>query len=383
MAALAFPHPERFERTLLKVTLGAAAGGALSGLAAWLGAPNLAPALVLGGALAALGHGRGALPLAVVGLMAGALQLWGTAHALFYGCAAGALAAAGLGLARSLERGPQPTPIPGMRFGLLLLAGAATLSLGQWTAAVFASHDAFLFLPGPLQPAAQGALLGFFLAQSCAVLHLDLGHDEVEALYRAAGAELTGELARLAAQSVELYRRCRGALLRGPQGVAQARLERALVEVTSRGLVLARKWQGVDAELGDRAEAEVARRLSEVRALLERTGDETARRHLQLAERGLTAEAAQIGRIRAGRERVVARLHADLAILERTRFALLALRSTDANLTATELSHLSDDLATLGQELDVEAQAIDDALRVGSRPEPAEAPAAPLRLRVP
>jgi hypothetical protein len=366
MAALAFTRPEQFERTLLRFTAGAAAGGVASGLALSLGAPGLGPALVLGGALAALGRWRSTLPLGALGLIAGAMQTLGTAHALFYDCAAGALTAAGIALSHQLAPSPRREPPGRTRLTLLLVLGAAGLVLGQWATAVFASHGAFAVFPGVLDLALRGSLTGFFIALCSAALHLDPGTDPVESLHREVGTELTGELARLASQAVELYRRCREALARGPQGPAQLHLSRSLVEVTSRGLVLARKWHGVDAELGDRAEVEVARRLGEVEQLLERSADETARKHLQVAQRGLHAEQVQIQRIRAGRERVVARLHADLAILERTRFALLALRSTDAHLTATELAHLSDSLGAMGQEMDVESQAIDDALRVGS-----------------
>jgi hypothetical protein len=136
----------------------------------------------------------------------------------------------------------------------------------------------------------------------------------------------------------------------------------------------------VDLELGERAEGDVEKRIAEVRGLADKATDASAKRQLQAAEKALNEEMAQIKRIRAGRERVVARLHGDLAILERTRFALLAIRSSDAHLKAAELSTLSDNLSALGRELDIEAQAIDEALRTAMTGGPMEA--APLPEKV-
>ena len=368
MAAVAFASPELFERTLLRGTLGAAAGGLLAGLIALTAgvASPVTLALVLAGALAALGNRRTFVILGVLGLLAGALVALTNTYPTFYLAAAGALAGSGISLARYLSGEGDGRRISLTRVALVAIAGAGAILVGTETVAVFASHGFFDGVPVPLAFAARGALAGFFFGLSGSALHVQAGTDPVDAAYDAIAGELTGELARLSSQAVDLYRRCREALARSPQSAARAHVGRSLVEVTTRTLDVARRWHAVDLELGERAESDVDKRLTEVRALIAKSTDATAKRQLQAAERALTEEQAQISRIRAGRERVLARLHADLAILERTRFALLALRCTDAHMLATELSHLSENLSALGREMDGEAQAIDDALKAAA-----------------
>lgn len=380
MAAVAFTSPELFERTLFRLTAGAAVGGLGAGaLHLVSGGPTpMALPLALGGALAALGTRRAAIPLALVGLVAGALVAVGTPYPTFYLALAGAVAGTGIALARYLAGDAEARNLSLLRLGILGVAGAAALLVGNEVVGIFSSRALFDGVPVPIAYAARAALVGFFFALSSGALHLQAGADPVDALYDRVSRELSGELARLSSQAIDLYRRCREALARSPQSAARAHVGRALAEVTSRALELSKRWHAVDVELGDRADTDLDKRLGEVRKMIASATDASARKQLQGAERALGEEQAQLQRIRAGRERVLARLHADLAILERTRFALLALRCTDAHLVATELSHLSDNLGALGRDMDGEAQAIDDALRAAAAPAPLTTPVVPV-----
>jgi len=90
----------------------------------------------------------------------------------------------------------------------------------------------------------------------------------------------------------------------------------------------------------------------------------------------VNSELQQIDRIRRGRERVVARLHGEMALLDRTRFALLGLKTSDAHLRAAELSALSDSLSTVAREMDCEAEAVDEIISrvvIGQKEAPDEA----------
>ncbi len=378
-AALTFTSPEQFERSLLRITVGAALGGLAAGLLSLIGIDPPVLMLPLGAALGALGERRGRFLLAMMGSMAGAVASASTVRPTFYLALAGAIAGCGVVLARVLNAAPgsdRQAPSTWVWVGAAI-AGALTVAVGSETVAVFDSHGLFTTwfsepVPLPLATALRGALGGFFFGLSSGALHVTTGLDSVESLYLQAERELSGELARLSFQAVELYRKCRDTLVQqAGQTPAQHQLRRSLEEVTRRALELARRWHGVDVELGERAEAEVEKRIAEVRGLIEKATDPSAKRQLQTAEKALNEEMAQIKRIRAGRERVVARLHGDLAILERTRFALLAIRSSDAHLKAAELSTLSDNLSALGRELDIEAKAIDEALRSAMHGDPA------------
>jgi hypothetical protein len=52
---------------------------------------------------------------------------------------------------------------------------------------------------------------------------------------------------------------------------------------------------------------------------------------------------------------VVARLHGEMALLERSRVARLGLKTSDAQLRAAELSALSETLSAVAREMDAEA----------------------------
>jgi hypothetical protein len=364
-AALTVTNPEQFEKTLLRVTLGTALGGLASGLLGLLGWAPPTLLLPLAAGLFAVAQGRGRVLMALAGLFTGTIAAVNAGHPVFYTATAGALAGIAMAWGRWLASARHDRRKPSvMTLVGAAGAGALALVLGDYTVSVFESQGLFNLVPALPAAAAKGAMSGFFFGLSAIALHVAPGMDSVETLHGEVERELTGELARLCNQAVDLYRKCREALSHGSsQTPAQSQLKRSLEEVTRRALELARRWHGVDLELGERAESDVEKRIQEVRTLFAQSSDPAAKKQLLAAEKALQEEMAQIKRIRAGRERVVARLHADLAILERTRFALLAIRSSDAHLKAAELSTLSDNLNNLGKELDVEAQAIDEALR--------------------
>ena len=62
--------------------------------------------------------------------------------------------------------------------------------------------------------------------------------------------------------------------------------------------------------------------------------------------------------ISRGRERVIARLHANVALLEKVRFSLLHMRSADAERIGGEASPLTEALEELSRELDVTSTAV-------------------------
>jgi hypothetical protein len=244
-----------------------------------------------------------------------------------------------------------------------ILATAAFAVAGAETAAAFSSHSLFEEAVPPFIAAGlYAATFGLFLGLGSVGAHIVPDPDPVEAFFGSIEGSLTGDLRDLAGRAMAHYRKCGEAL--GQNGLGPVRLEmgRALAGVTLRLLQLATKWQTIDREMGERAGMDVTKRIEELRALRESTKDEMARRQLQGAERTLHEELAQIERIHRGRERVVARLHADMAVLERTRFALLGLRSSDATQRTSELASLSDNLASIAKEMDTESVATDEVL---------------------
>ncbi len=370
MPSLTFADHDGFQRAVVR----AAAGAGLAGFAASLALPHsvaiLALPLIVGAAAAGAGCGtrlRAKLAYAALGGLAGAFAFLFPLHD-WLGLAGAGAALGGL-FAHSREKEARRSPGLGKR----TLGKAAYLASAALTAAAFVGGAAVVqafqsarvlspLLPEPLADGALSAALGLFIGLGSAGAHLVRDPDPVEKLYDLLLPELTGDLKVLGARAMTNYRRCAEILATGEPGFARAQLAQSLSDVTLRILELSRRWQAIDRELGDRAEGEIAGRIAELCALRETTRDDIARKQLGVAEASLRAELEQIDRIRRGRERVVARLHGEMALLERSRVTLLGLKTSDAHLRAAELSALSETLSSVAREMDVEAEAVDEVI---------------------
>lgn len=386
MAALTFADHEGFQKSVLWATAGGAAAGlAFHGVATAVSALNV-PATMGGYGIAAGGAGVGPLTGLTCALVAGAAcgssakarllfltaggiagllpLLWPT-HPVFGLVAAGGIL--GLLFAHSRrQEGAAGVEVGQSRLGRAAYVAAAVLGAlglvaGRAVADSFAIHGLLDgLLPLPLATAALTAVVGLFVALGSAGAHLIRDPDPVEQLYAALQPELTDDLGALASRAMTNYRRCAELLAGGESGFVHKQLTRALSGVTHRVLELARRWQSIDREMGSLAEGEVGQRLAELRSLRDGSRDETAKKQLGVAEGALMSELQQIDRIKRGRERVVARLHGEMAVLERTRYALLSLKSSDAHLRTAELSALSESLSSVAREMDCEAEAVDE-----------------------
>ncbi|MGI5861383.1 MAG: hypothetical protein ACOX6T_04915 [Myxococcales bacterium] len=368
MPALTFADHEAFQKSVLWSTGGAAAAGLIGFVLSQAGLTVPGVAIVCAvAALAACGKTiKSRIGFGVLGALAGLLSLAFPTHPAFGLAAAGTGMGLVFALARSKEAGSAPGV--GQRIGKSAFLAAALLTAigltcGTVVVGAFDSRGLLeALMPSPLAAMVRTGLIGFFLSLGGAGAHLVREPDAVENLYARLLPELAGDLKVLCARAMTNYRRCAEILSTGEPGFARAQLTSALNEATTRILELARRWQAIDRELGERAEGEIAQRLSELRSLKESTRDEVARKQLGIAEAALNGELQQIDRIRRGRERIVARLHSEMALLERTRFALLGLKSSDAHLRAAELSALSESLSSIAREMDCEAQAIDEII---------------------
>lgn len=369
MPAITFTDHEDFQKAAIRAVLGAALGG-LVAFAVGLVGIALPPAfLPVAGALAAAcgGSWRETLGAGVAGALLGGLPSLTPLHPWFGVALMGAGAGTVLAWARRravIGPGDAGRPRPGrFAFALTAVLGTTLALAGVATAGAFEVRGVFeAVVPPFLAAGLQGATLGLFVGLAAAGAHVAADPDPVEALYGAMQAELTGDLRTLALRAATHYRRCTEVVQQSPVGPARTELSRSLSEVTTRILQLARRWQSIDREMGERATHEVEKRIEELKRLRESTRDEAARRQLQVAENTLIDELAQIDRIQRGRERVVARLHAEMAVLERTRFALLGLRSSDTHLRTAELAALSENLTSIAREMDSEAEAVDEVV---------------------
>ena len=371
MSAVTFADHEGFQKTVLRATVGTAVAGlAVYGLEA-AGLPmayTLAPLACAAAAGSACGKTwRGRILYGILGGLCGAVPFAFLQYPIFGLALAGAGVGALVAHFRQKESGTV-SEVGQPRMGTAAYVAAALLSAlalvaGTSVVDAFTAHRLLeAIMPAPLAAMASTAVIGFFLALGSAGAHVVRDPDPVEKLYARMLPELSGDLKVLAARAMTNYRRCAEILEGSEAGYARSQLSKSLSDVTQRILELGRRWQAIDHELGERAESEINQRLSELKTLKQNAKDEMAKRQLGVAEKSLNAELLQLDRIRRGRERVVARLHGEMAQLERARFALLGLKTSDAHLRTAELSALSESLSSVAREMDCEAEAVDEII---------------------
>lgn len=358
-------HREVFERNVSRA-LAAGAGAGLLHLAILklgLGLP-LAYLVIAATVLAAArGDKWDRLLLSGLGVLLPALPYaLGMAHTWTAGLSA---AAAGALLVRAHlnERGEEsqvgerrPTFV-----NYLLGAGlCAGLTLaGVEVAHILAARMADLATPVMLGASVAGAIVGLFVGLSSVAAHLALSSDPVEARCEELLPRLSGDFHTLAQRALTLYRQCGQSLAQLPREPAREELARTLSRMTRDAVELASEWAGVEAQLEERAQTELQTEREELLRTAKASTDVVARRQLESAAASLGEEIERLGELKQRRERILARLRAQVAQLDRARVALLSLRSGHAQMKAAELSALTRRFRTLSSSQFEEGQAMD------------------------
>jgi hypothetical protein len=230
---------------------------------------------------------------------------------------------------------------------------------GLEVARVFSARLADLATPALLGAGVTGGILGLFVGLSAVAAHLGLSADPVEARAEELLPKLSGDFRTLSERALSLYRQCGQSLALLPREPAREELARTLARITRDAVELASEWAGVEAQLEERAQAELQAEREDLERSARASTDAVARRQLELAAASLAEEVAHLGELKGRRERIVARLRAEVALLERARVALLSLRSGQAQLKAAELSALARRFRSLSSVQWEEGQALD------------------------
>jgi hypothetical protein len=292
-----------------------------------LGMTGSLPLAAAGSALALLLARRARAPFvicAVAGCAAFALP-WLAAPPAWTAAGCGAILALVLtraGASAAKERGvPLPSPVV---IGLTVLAeiGAVALAfalLPQLTLVLRAA------LPGWMAGAASGGALGVWTAVAALPLHLQFGADRIEdrlpALRLTLGPELRGLVERAVAAR-------RGAAREIPDG-ACAELRGLIDSLTAAALDLAARAQDLSRAAAPETGDELQRRAALLQNAAGEAADPAARQSYLRAADALSAQLDHFQRVHRARERTVARLHEEVANLERARFSLTLIKGPD------------------------------------------------------
>jgi hypothetical protein len=284
-----------------------------------------------GAALAAVAP----LPAAAAGAaLAVALRPGDRRRRLFL--ASGCAAAAGAAIA--LPAAVWPWALCGVFFALVLASARAEAPFSaRAVAAVLCAAIAVIAahilpaaalsqsLPRALADGAAGGALGLWLSLAAAPLHISIGADPVEGRLSALRPSLNAELRALAERAAAARR---GAAHELPAG-ARADLRGLLDSLALAALDLASRAS----ELGRAAPASLENDLKARNAALAKNAaaaeDERARQSYLRAAEALEGQLEHLRRVRRARERALARLHEEVANLERARFSLTLLQGGD------------------------------------------------------
>ncbi|WP_224369294.1 hypothetical protein [Hyalangium versicolor] len=376
-------HRETFERNVTRA-LAAGAGAGLLHLAIHKAGLALPLAyMVLAGTLLAVARGDkwDRLLLSGLGVLLPALPYaLGMAPAWTAGLSA---AAAGALLVRAHlnERGEEsqvgerrPTFI-----NYVLGAGlCAGLTLGGVAVArILAARMADLATPVLLGAGVTGAIVGLFVGLSSVAAHLALASDPVEARCEELLPQLSGDFHTLAQRALTIYRQCGQSLAQLPREPAREEMARTLSRMTKDAVELASEWAGVETQLEERAQTELQTEREELLRAAKASTDMVARRQLESAAASLGEEVERLGELKQRRERILARIRAQVAQLDRARVALLSLRSGHAQMKAAELSALSRRFRALSSSQIEEGQAMDAVAAQATLAQTEPAPSVP------
>lgn len=192
-------------------------------------------------------------------------------------------------------------------------------------------------VPGWTARAVCGAALGLWAALASFPLHVRLGGDPVEDRLAILRLSLDPALRGLVERAGSARR---GAAVEIPRG-ACAELRGLIDSLTLTALDRAGRAQQLSRAAAPEVADELQQRTAALRKAAADAGDPAASKSYLQAAETIAAQLSHWQRVRCARERMLARLHEDVAVLERARFSLTLVRGSDG---AAALAVLQDQL---------------------------------------
>lgn len=361
-AVIQLQHRDAFERNVTRALAAGAGAGVLAFLAQRLQLPVPLSFLALVATSLACVRGDKMDRMILTGLsvvlpalpwLFGFSAAWTVALA---GGAAGAL----MVKARLAERGEEGNvgadrPGPLHYVGGALATGGLAVA-GTEVAKILSTRLTDLSTPSLLNFAASGVVIALFAGIGSLASHVALKSDPVEARIEELLPSLSGEFESQITRALNLYRQSGLQLAALPRDAAREELARTLQKLTKDAAELAGEWAGVEAQVHENAHADLQKEIDELTKSAKAARDSVARQQLEGAARSLQEELGRLGELRLKRERVLARLKSQVALLERARVALIGMRSTHATVRAAEMAAVSRKLNALALSQSDEAR---------------------------
>ncbi|MBL8914328.1 MAG: hypothetical protein JNM17_26720 [Archangium sp.] len=352
-AVIQLQHREAFERNVTRALAAGAGAGVLGFLAQKFSVQVSLPflALVATSLACVRGDKMDRMLLTVLSVILPAVPwLFGfsTAWTVALAGAAAGLLMVKSRLAERGEEGSVGTDRPGVVHYVGTAAATGGLAVaGTEVAKILASRLTDLQTPLLINFAASGVVVALFAGIGSLASHIALKSDPVEAKIEELLPNLTGEFEAQVSRALNLYRQAGTQLAALPRDPAREELARTLQKLTRDAAELAGEWAGVEAQVQENAHADLQKEIEELTKSAKAARDAVARQQLEAAAASLKEELGRLGEMRLKRERVLARLKSQVALLERARVALIGMRSTHATVRAAEMAAVSRKLNAL------------------------------------
>lgn len=352
-AVIQLQHREAFERNVTRALAAGAGAGALAFVSnrLHLSVPLSFLALVATSLACVRGDRFDRLLLIGLSVVLPAVPWLFGFSAAWTVALAGAAAGVLMVKARLAERGEEGS-VGVDRPGVLhyigtALATAGLAVAGTEVAKILATRLQDASTPMLLTYAASGVIISLFAGIGSLASHVALKADPVEAACEELIPTLTGEFEKQLTRALSLYRQAGTQLAALPRDAAREELARTLQKLVKDAAELAGQWAGVEAQVQENAHGELKKEIDELLASARAARDAVARQQLEVAASSLKEELGRLGEMRLKRERVLARLKSQVALLERARVALIGMRSTHATVRAAEMAAVSRKLNAL------------------------------------
>lgn len=342
-----------FERNVTRTLLAGAGAGAVAWLTTKLQMPvplsflaiaGMGLACVRGAKLERLALMAASIILPALPWLFGLTQGWTVALA---GAVAGAIVVKSR-ISEYGEEGSVGASRPGVAHYVATAGATAGLSVaGLKVAEILSARMTDAATPLLLNAAVSGTIIALFAGLGSLASHVALKADPVEARCDEVLPLLDGEFADQLNKALSLYRQCGRQLASLPRESAREELARTVGKLTKDAIELAAEWAGVESQLHDDAHRDLEKEIAELTESASKARDAVAKKQLELAASSLKEELERLGEMRLKRERVLAKLKSQVALLERARVALIGMRSSHATVRAAEMSAVARKLNAL------------------------------------
>ena len=350
---LRFRDHDQFHRAALAMAVTGGGTGLIMHAVSAVPSPWATAALAATTVLAALASYRvRALPLLVpvVALVLATVCLTAFPSAGVWSVGSiGFAALVGMALAWGL-RGPRLW----IGFGL----GAAVAVIAVVSSTSIAVSRELSSVPPWLVSVMAGASFGLAAILALLTRHVVIASDHVAKQYRELKGAAAGEVGELVGRGYELWSRTCSEL---PEDNAHRKMLR---EGVLKLFGVAQRWERVEAVGANTQKTDLVERIANLQDRIDNTEDDVVKEQYREASAALSEQLRYVNEISTSRERVVARMHNYLAVMERLRLAVVKLESTTASRESCDVAPLVSDLEELGHDIDACSESLAEASAV-------------------